>query len=175
MNAKVLSGYGKAASASEAIFQSALSRDNLWVSAEEHKALVNGEVPAQLRQRIARFHLVDNTRGEPSMWRKDEVIDCTIQVTDGTISGMAHLRTKDGSRVFKCQLAGKLEVKNGKVTRFDIVAKGLFRGEGQYTRRAPKGDFPLAIAFRLADMKDIADPIPPQGSRGWVDGYMKPQ
>ena len=109
------------------------------------------------------------------MWRSDEIIECKMEISNGAITGSAHLRTKDGSRVFKCELMGRIETKDGKVTRFDIVAKGLFRGEGKYTRRAPKGDFPLAIAFRLADMQDIADPIPPQGSRGWVDGYMNPR
>ena len=63
--------------------------------------------------------------------------------------------------------------KGGKVTRLDVVAKGEFWGEGTYTRRAPKGRFPLAIAFTLADGKDAADTIPPQGSRGWVQGYIR--
>ena len=53
------------------------------------------------------------------------------------------------------------------------MAHGQFHGEGTYTRNAPKGKFPLAIAFTLADGKDAADTIPPQGSRGWVPGYIK--
>jgi hypothetical protein len=31
----------------------------------------------------------------------------------------------------------------------------------------------LAIAFTLADGSDVADGVPPQGSRGWVQGYIK--
>ena len=175
VNAKVLGGYEKAADDSRKIFQTSLSRDNLWVTAEEHQSLVKGEVADQLLQRLARFHLVDNTRGEPPMWEKDEVIACTLAIANGRLSGSAHMQTKDGSREYKCDLLGEIEVKDDKVIRLDIVAKGLFLGEGPYTRRAPKGKFPLAIAFRLADMKDVADPIPPQGSRGWVDGYMQPR
>ena len=66
-----------------------------------------------------------------------------------------------------------VESKDGRVTRFDVVVKGLFRGEGPYTRGAPKGEFPLAISLQLADGSDVADGIPPQGSRGWLDGYIR--
>ena len=40
------------------------------------------------------------------------------------------------------------------VTRLDLVDKGT------YSRRAPKGRFPLAIAFTLVDVRDAADSIP---------------
>jgi len=49
----------------------------------------------------------------------------------------------------------------------------MFWGEGRYTRRAPEGRFPFAVSFTLADGSDIADAIPPQGSRGWVGGYLR--
>ena len=83
------------------------------------------------------------------------------------------LRTAKGDRGYEAELLGRIETKGGKVTRLDVVAKGEFWGEGTYTRRAPKGRFPLAIAFTLADGKDAADTIPPQGSRGWVRGYIR--
>lgn len=175
VNAQVLGGYQAAESQSERIFQSAISRDNLWVSKREHAALAKGGVPQTLQHRIARFHLVDNTRGEPPMWKEAELNVCRMSLQGTTLTGRVELRSADGRREFKCDLLGDVEVAGGKVTRFDIVAKGKFRGEGRYTRGAPKGEFPLGIAFRLADMKDIADRIPPQGSRGWVDGYMKPE
>ena len=107
------------------------------------------------------------------MWKPDEIraIDCKLK--DGKFTGTAHLETKDGKRGYKCSLRGVLEIKDGKVTRFDVVAKGDFWGEGQYTRAAPKGKFPLAIAFSLADGTDTADAIPPQGSRGWLQGYLR--
>ena len=73
----------------------------------------------------------------------------------------------------QAEILGFVETKAGKVVRFDLVAKGEFWGEGRYTLNAPKGHFPLAVAFRLADGSDIADAVPPQGSRGWVPGYMR--
>jgi hypothetical protein len=65
-----------------------------------------------------------------------------------------------------------VETNDEGVTRFELVAHGDFKGEGPYTRGAPEGKFPLAILFTLADGSDIADKIPPQGSRGWVQGYL---
>ena len=68
VTAKVLGGYDETSDEWERIFQSALSRDNLWIRKDEHQSLVRGELPDSLKRRIARFHLIDNTRGEPPMW-----------------------------------------------------------------------------------------------------------
>ena len=43
----------------------ATGRDHLWITADEIAALARREVPATLGRRIARFHLVDDTRGKP--------------------------------------------------------------------------------------------------------------
>ena len=51
----------------------------------------------------------------------------------------------------EAELLGVLEVKDGKVTRLDLMAKGDFWGEATYTRGAPAGRFPFAVAFSLAD------------------------
>ncbi|MEM7010921.1 MAG: hypothetical protein AAF585_05495, partial [Verrucomicrobiota bacterium] len=65
VQAKVMGGYPETDDEFRKIFNSSLSRDNLWISRTEHEALARGEVPESLQLRIARFHLVDNTRGEP--------------------------------------------------------------------------------------------------------------
>lgn len=171
--ARVLGGYAPTDNRWQKIFQTATSRDNLWISRAEHAALVRGDVPVSLQRRIARFHLVDNTRGEPPMWRADEIRSLSMSLQDGRLSGSVELSTRTGDRRFRATLLGEVKVADGVVTRFDVVAKGLFRGDGRYTRNAPKGDFPLAVAFRLADGSDVADRIPPQGSRGWVPGYIQ--
>ncbi len=110
-----------------------MSRDNLWISRSEHQALVRGEVPATLQQRIARFHLVDNTRGEPPMWRENEVRELDMSLDDGRISGHVLLRTDNGDRGYDAELLGRLEIKDGKVVRLDCVALGDCWGEGPYT------------------------------------------
>ena len=170
---KVLGGYEKTEDRWRKIFQNALSRDNLWVTKEEQDALAAGRVPLALQKRIARYHLVDNTRGEPPMWKADEIRSIEFSLKGGRLSGSVHLETASGERGYKASLLGQVETKNGRITRFDLVARGEYWGEGTYTRGAPKGRFPLAASFTLADGSDIADGVPPQGSRGWVRGYLR--
>lgn len=173
VQAKILSGYEPAESQFQQIFQTALSRDNLWITKSEHTALASGRVPTSLVTRIARFHLVDNTRGEPPMWETAEIQSADMSVRDAELRGRFHLATADGRRSYEATLRGELQVEDGRVVRLDAVVLGTFAGEGRYTRNAPKEPFPLAISFTLADGSDIADSVPPQGGRGWIDGYLK--
>ncbi len=173
VHAKVLGGYEPTTKRWEQIFQTALSRDNLWISPTEHKALVRGELPMSLQKRLARFHLVDNTRGEPPMWSEKEIRKLNLQLKEGRLSGVVHLKTNRGDRGYEADLLGFVETRDNKVVRFDIVAHGDFWGQGPFTRGAPKGRFPLAISFTLADGTDVADRVPPQGSRGWLAGYLR--
>ena len=173
VQSKILGGYEETTDRWRKIFQGSLSRDNLWVTKAEHDALVAGRLLPTLKKRIARYHLVDNTRGEPPMWKADEIRSLELSLEDGRLSGTVHLETTNGKRGYKASLLGRVEKKNGRVVRFDLVARGEFWGEGTYTRGAPKGRFPLAASFTLADGSDIADGVPPQGSRGWVRGYLR--
>ncbi len=173
IHAKVLDGYAPTTDRWQRIFQTALSRDNLWITREEHQALAAGRVPAALQRRIARFHLVDNTRGEPPMWQPNELRQVDAEIQDGRLSGSCHLETNDGQRGYQAQWKGIVEVNDGAVTKFDCVVLGTFWGEGPFTGNAPPGKFPLAISFTLADGSDIADRIPPQGARGWLQGYLR--
>ena len=173
VQAKVLGGYPATEDQWKKIFQTSLSRDNLWLTALEHQAILKGTIPNRVQRRIARFHLVDNTRGEPPMWKEDEIEKIEMEIKNGVLTGFARLKTGNGSRGYDCQFYGVVESEDGQMTRFDIVAKGDFWGNGPYTKGAPKGKFPLGISFRLADGSDVADGIPPQGSRGWIQGYLR--
>lgn len=173
VRAKVLDGYEPTSDRWRRIFQTALSRDNLWVTAQEHRSIANGEIPRSLQQRIARFHLVDNTRGEPPSWNVDDIRRLEIDSSAGELRGNIQLKNKSGDRGYDASLYGVIESSGGKVTRIDFVVRGDFWGHGPYTGGAPKGKFPLAISFTLADGTHVADRIPPQGSRGWLRGYMQ--
>jgi len=173
VQAKVLGGYAPTNDRWRKIFQNALSRDNLWISESEHRALAKGKVPQSLQKRIARFHLVDNTRGEPPMWKESEIRKLDFELRDGRLRGKVLLRTEDGDRGYDVDFLGFVKSTGTEITRLDLVARGEFWGEGRFTRRAPKGRFPLAISFTLADGTDLADGVPPQGSRGWVQGYLR--
>ena len=180
VRAKVLGGYDETDDLWQKIYQSAVSRDNLWLTEVEHRELIQGTIPDRVSSRIARYHLVDNTRGEPPMWRADEIRSMRLDIEPAprdshsrTIVGDFHLETRDGSRGFTGAIRGILEHDGKHVTRCDFVAKGDFHGEGQYTGNAPEGKFPFVVSFELADRSDIADQIPPEASRGWIDGYWR--
>jgi hypothetical protein len=70
-------------------------------------------------------------------------------------------------------LLGLVETKNGKVTRFDLVARGLYWGEGTYTKGAPPGEYPFAVAFTLSPGTSVADLVLPGAARGNLKEYLK--
>lgn len=172
VSGKVLGGYGPTTSRWRTIMQNAVSRDNLWILADEQRQLAKGRLPERLQRRIVRFHLVDATRGEPPMWREHEIRSLDLRLTGGRLTGKVRLQTDSGDRGYEADLLGYVESKDGRLVRFDIVALGSFWGEGRFTRHAPKGRFPLAISFSLVDGSDVADQVPPQGARGWLAGYL---
>jgi hypothetical protein len=150
-----------------------VGRDHLWVRKDEAVSLGKGVLPRSLQMRFVRFHLIDNTRGEPPLWREDEVKELKMELRNGRLAGSVRLETKSGQRGFTADLLGDVEVKDGKVVRFDVLARGTFCGEGPFTRGAPKGKFPLAVAFTLAPGKAPADRVPPQAGRGNIQGYLR--
>ncbi len=173
VHSKVLHGYDTPQDRFQKIFQEGLGRDNYWITAAEHEALVRGELSESLKLRLVRYHFVDNTRGEPPMWERGEVRSLSMTLNDGELRGAVSLATADGKRSYDAEVLGYVESDGKKVTRMDFVVRGLFEGHGDYTKDPPPGKFPLAISFTIADGSDTADMIPPQGSRGWVEGYFE--
>lgn len=179
------------------------SLDHLWISADEWRKLVPREakagdriaLPETVALRVARFHLLDNTRGEPDMWKRDEVRknEMTLTVVEATaealklrLDGEVLLSTTGdvpatsadvakGQRGYDARLLGAIQVdrKRGTIAKFNVVALGDHWGESRYTRGARPGKTPLGIAFELADGKQTADVVPPQASRNW-DEYLRP-
>jgi hypothetical protein len=170
------------------------SQDHLWLTRDEWMSLLpkeatvgkSFEMPKPLAMRIARFHLVDNTRGEPPMWKSSEVGSCemTLTVVEATatrvklrLDGKALLSTTGGlpkgdtiakyARGYDAALLGYLEFDRAKpaVTRFDVVALGDHWGESELTRNARAGRAPLGVAMQLADGKQASDAVPPQAAR----------
>jgi hypothetical protein len=159
----------------------ATGRDHMWLTRDEWRSLLptswkNGErypIPPAVAERLIRFHLVDNVRGEPPMWAREHIReqDLAVVVEDAAagrlrLEGGAKLQTHDGQRGYDARLQGIITTDPTKqrFNRFDVLAWGEFWGEGRYTGGAPKGRFPLLIAFsRAGDLP--ADRVPPQGSR----------
>ncbi len=164
------------------------ARDHLWLTAAEWQALIptnpkvgdQALVPPRVAQRIVRFHLVDNTRGEPPMWKphEDRSHELTLKVEELTqqrivlrLRGSALLSTDEdpakSSRGFDVCLLGFIGYDRAKkvLDRFDVVAVGDHWGNGPYTRPARPDRAPLGIAFELARGDSAADRVPPQAAR----------
>lgn len=151
-----------------ATFRTSVGRDHLWITQEEMAALTRGTMPDSLTRRIALYHLIDNTRGEPPMWQDAELRAAKITATrEGgklRLVGDVEAATANKDRSYHMKLLGYVETKGDSLVRFDLVARGQFRGHGQYTATsAPVGNFTLAIAFTLADQTNEAAKVPPQG------------
>jgi hypothetical protein len=164
------------------------SHDHLWIRADEWQALVPADakkgqevaVPDKLIYRIARFHLIDNTRGEPPMWARRDVRkaemklvveevtknEVRLKVTGAIVLANA-LDVKSAKRGYDVALLGDIryDTVQKKMTRFQIAALGEHWGEGTFTGGARPGRTPLGIAFELADPSRAADRVPPQAVR----------
>jgi hypothetical protein len=170
------------------------ARDHLWLTAADLKALVPADarvgdkfpLPPAIAERIARFHLIDNTRGEPPMWKKQEIRrnDLTLTVTEatdkrvqlrleGTTLVASDADVDKAVRGFDARLLGSLGYDRSRqaLDRFDVVAVGDCWGEGTFTRNARKGRMPLGVAFELAGGDAAAALVPPQAARD-LDIYL---
>jgi hypothetical protein len=164
------------------------ARDHLWLREREWKALIPAEpkkgavipVPEAVAVRICRFHLTDNTRGEPPHWTREQIRNQKFTLTveevsdsqvslrlDGTALLADNADADRSSRGYDVRLAGTLVYDRAKkgLVRFDAVAVGEHWGEGTFTRGARPGRTPLGVCFELATGEQAADRVPPQGAR----------
>ena len=164
------------------------SRDHLWLTADECRALIPADprvgsrrpVPPALAMRILRFHLIDNTRGEPAMWEHSEVrsseMTLTVEQADANrvllrLEGRVLLATDDdpakADRGYDAALLGYVgfDREAGRIDQFDLVALGEHWGESRFTRGARPGRAPFGVAFELARGDAPGDLVPPQAAR----------
>ncbi len=170
------------------------ARDHLWLTKSEWQSLApagakRGDrfpMPRRLADRLLRFHLVDNTRGEPDFWRPEDVrkVELTWTVEEATptslrlrLDGSALLATdadpNRARRGYDVRLLGYLHYDCSKkvIDRFDLLAVGDHWGAGTFTPGARPGRKPLGVATELRRGNDPADLLPPQGAR-WLPGYL---
>ena len=163
----------------------ALGRDLMWIPRREVDALLRGKFPEPLRRRLALAHLRDNVRGEPGRWDLEHVRWARFRADTNNagdeirvkLSGDFRISAPLGSRGrenywpgpsgYEGTIRGELayDSQARKVTRFLLYANGMAWGEVEFTPGAPKGRFPLKIAFVLADEDDkTARVTPPYGA-----------
>jgi len=163
------------------------ARDHLWITADEVRALAPAKtavgfryaMPEKVATRLARFHLVDNTRGEPAAWERGQVrakrftlrvVAATAEAVDLQLDGEAVMTTDrdpaTAARGFAARLAGDLRYRpaTGTFDRFDLVAVGEAWGDQADMQAARPGRSLLGVVFELA-RDGPGDRIPPQAAR----------
>ena len=153
--------------------RTSVGRDHLWVLPAEVDDLGRGRVPASWLRRLARFHLVDNTRGEPPMWAAAEVRALQLERgEDGWWRGRAQLLSEDGTRGYEAELLMRLVREGDRLRELELVALGAYHGEGRWTQGAPPGEFELGVLVRVGgrdEASQLALGVPPQGARNLAD------
>ncbi len=170
------------------------ARDHLWLTEAEWKSLVPADpkpndqfpLPDAIGERMARFHLIDNTRGEPPMWQRQEVRSQRITLTitevteaavhlklEGTVLLASHANPEQANRGFDARLLGYITYDRSTraITRFSLVSVGDHWGRGPFTRNARPGRSPLGQVFELVRGDAPEDRIPPQAARQ-IDSYL---
>lgn len=161
----------------------AFNHDYAWFTREEAASIVPADpevgqrapVPDRIARRLARFHLLDSTRGETPAWRDEhvEALDLTVEVTgwhgssvelrlEGRVRNHAHgdwpIRgfqpaEPDQDRGYDARLLGYLTYDREKAafTRFDAVAVGERWGGTEYNGRFDDLEpSPMGVLFELA-------------------------
>jgi hypothetical protein len=147
--------------------QDSMGVDRLWVREDEAEALAGGAFPESLRKRVLP-HLTYTLAGG----RDGKVKSFDLGVRGGRLAGS--FQAAGGE---PCQLRGVVAIKDGKVTRFDLVAKGLGTwvedcGFSACLRMVPRGDkVPVVVLFSLADPQDELARVPPY--RVNHNGYLR--
>src|SRR5262249_42442834 len=180
VTAKVLGGYSPSDDRRVAAVQEALGCDYLWIRKDEEQALAQGSVPESLRVRMLQWHLTTPNVGAAWGWAREELRRAELSVAHGRLRGSFQLEAPPGSkgftngRGFEGTLDGVLESKGGRVTRFDVVAKGTAWGKHENGGWPPRTKYPLLLTFTLADDADpLARRVPPNGMRAPEDGYLQ--
>ncbi|MFT4588780.1 MAG: hypothetical protein ACI8QF_002887 [Limisphaerales bacterium] len=155
-----------------------VGRDVLWVRADEKRALQRGQFPNSLLTRIVRFHLTASSHANIESWKPEHVVRADSTFVDGKLQASIILSTESKRRSYSADLIGYVEFEGNRITRFDLVAKGVFVSPGQAYKlrtfhKLPPGEFPLVIAFTLATGEDPSDRIPPYFLRSWQADYLK--
>ena len=154
--------------------------DHLWLQHSEVRQLGNlivsggGPISNAVSLRIAKFHLRDNTRGEPREWKSNEVKEWSLKGDgQGKVSGNFLIGSADGQMGYQGKIEGMILVDKGRLAKFDLLVLGKHWGNSRYTQGARPGKAPMGQVFRLSDGKRASDRIPPQGIR-WAPGYWNP-
>ena len=166
------------------------SRDFLWITADEAASMLpvrmehrfQYPMPPAIARRLTRFHLVDNTRGEPRFWKSKDARTTEIKLTVAAVTaehltlqvdGVAKFESDLQKRGYDARLGGTIRYdrKAKAYDQFDIAAVGDHWGDDSVTDSGARpGKTPLGVAFSQADPKLPSERVSP-AARDW-DIYM---
>jgi hypothetical protein len=161
--------------------------DVMWLTEAEWKALVPDkpgmgdrfDVPAPIRMRLFKNHLINGTTSLPLWrWKIEDVKRGELTLTVEEVSPVLRLRLRGAAfmadnkdvakaeRGYDTKLTGILEYDPAKkaFTRLDFVSVGdWWGGEWERNRFARPGRTPFGVAFELATGDRASDFVPPNG------------
>lgn len=135
------------------LFLSSLGVDRLWVRKDEAGSLATGQFPESLRRRMA-SHL---KRVLPGGLKDDR-----LTLSAGRLAGSCISMQDD-----RAEALGFVESRDGQVTRFDLIVKGLGvrsmdHGFSAGLTVLPQGKkVPVVLSFMLADANEDISRTPP--------------
>jgi hypothetical protein len=143
-----------------------LGVDRIWAGKAEAAALARGEVPDQLKQRLA-VHVAY------VMGSKVKSFDLSLR--EQRLSGSVLLASGE-----RCGLLGFVQAQDGKLRRFELIIKGRNVGDvhndgmaaGPLTVK-PQGKIEVGLAFMRVDPKDELARVRPLASRDCGGGEEK--
>ncbi len=162
----------------------ALGYENLWIRADEAQQLARGLVPESLKRRIATYHLLNSYTGESQLHHVGKgpdhvegqagVREFDLTLDDGLLSGSVHIVISP-THHYRARLLGFVEAREGRLTRFDLVARGpLVR---KYFADSSLERTTQVAAFRIATeeqmKRDGSYRIPPGFHVFPMDDYLR--
>jgi hypothetical protein len=145
------------------LYRQSVGMDRLWIRKDEAEALARGQIAPSLKKRIWP-HISYAVAGD--------VKTLEMTVAEGRLTGSFRSDTGDNG-----QLLGFVEATDGRITRFDLLAKGVGEqvidcGFSASLTVVPKGKkVPVAVLFTLLDPSEYLAQIVP--SRAGGENYLK--
>jgi hypothetical protein len=170
-----------------------IGRDHFWILTNEVQQISaplhdDGQpfaLPSPLVARMVRYHLIDNVRGEPDMWRDKEIkrvlftarfVGGSTSAKDYELHGDFAQQTSDGKRGLEGSIDGRFQVatQSAMISRFRAFARMQAWGQSRFTPSPPPGRFPLVIVMIEAN-DSVSSVVPPQAMSEWSDYYLNPE
>lgn len=142
-----------------------VARDHFWIYGSEATEIRAGRLPDSVVNRLCRFQLFDNIRGEPEAWQPGEISRRDFKLVkraDGSLklTGDFAMETGNGARALRGHLDGDIRFIGTKM-EFRAFVKSTARGSGRYTPNAPEGEFTVVFAMQTVT-DEVSRVVPPQ-------------